>query len=186
MATIIDTTYFYEDISIAGVADAPAVQASVRRYIQKYEPEVLRALLGYALYESLVDNDAPERMVHLVEGTTYTSAQGVPTRWRGLKEEVATGVYRSLIAQYVYYQYTYYNATITTGVGEKRIRTENAVDASPELKLVRAWNNMVAWNCELVTYLLAHEADYPEFALHYRHHQRDMQHLLTYKNRFGL
>jgi hypothetical protein len=185
MATLIDTTYFYEDLSIAQLTEA-GVQASVTRYIKKYEPELLHQLLGYALYQSLLGDDATARMTDLIEGKAYTNRYGVATRWRGLKEEVDTRLYRSLIACYVYYWYTFYNATVTTGTGEKRLRTENALDADPSVKLVKAWNTMADWACELVAFLEAHADTYPEFRAHWAQNQRSVRHLLTYKNRYSL
>lgn len=73
----------------------------------------------------------------------------------------------SLIANYVYWHWMADQATVTTGTGEKVPAAANGVDASPARKMVRAWNQMVDWNNELIEYLLSNATDYPEFQDHY-------------------
>lgn len=70
----------------------------------------------------------------------------------------------SLIANYVYYWYQRNNHTQTATTGEVKPQNENAVIANPSLKLVKAWNDMSAWICELVDYLDAKKDDYTQWA----------------------
>lgn len=71
---------------------------------------------------------------------------------------------KSLIANYVYYWYQRNNHTQTATTGENKAVNENSTAASPALKMVRAWNEMSAWICELVDYLNAKKDDYTEWA----------------------
>lgn len=71
---------------------------------------------------------------------------------------------KSLIANYVYYWYQRNNHTQTATTGENKAVNENSTIASPALKLVRAWNEMSAWICDLVDYLNARKDDYTEWA----------------------
>lgn len=73
---------------------------------------------------------------------------------------------RSLIANYVYYWYIRNNHTQTATTGETKAANENSTMASPALKMVRAWNEMSIWICELVDYLDAKKDDYTEWADH--------------------
>jgi hypothetical protein len=70
----------------------------------------------------------------------------------------------SLIANYVYYWYQRNNHTQTATTGEVKPQNENAVIANPSLKLVKAWNDMSKWICELVDYLNANKDNYTEWA----------------------
>lgn len=73
---------------------------------------------------------------------------------------------KSLIANYVYYWYIRNNHTQTATTGETKAVNENSTIANPALKLVRAWNEMSLWICELVDYLDAKKDDYTEWADH--------------------
>lgn len=73
---------------------------------------------------------------------------------------------KSLIANYVYYWYIRNNHTQTATTGETKAANENSTMASPALKMVRAWNEMSKWICELVDYLDAKKDDYTEWADH--------------------
>lgn len=73
---------------------------------------------------------------------------------------------KSLIANYVYYWYIRNNHTQTATTGETKAANENSTMVSPALKMVRAWNEMSAWICDLVDYLDAKKDDYTEWADH--------------------
>jgi hypothetical protein len=70
---------------------------------------------------------------------------------------------KSLIANYIYYWYQRNNHTQSATTGEVKPANENAVITSPALKLVRAWNEMSSWVCDLVDYLNAKKDDYTEW-----------------------
>lgn len=70
----------------------------------------------------------------------------------------------SPIANYVYYWYMRNNHTQTASTGETKGKHENAEMASMAVKLVRAWNEMSVWICELVDYLDAKKDIYTDWA----------------------
>lgn len=187
MANLIDTSFFYGDLSIAQITDA-AVANTVTRVINEREPELLLALFGYELYKNYqagIIANTP-KYIDIRDGKEYTNRAGRLTKWRGLKETVVApvigppavaGQYRSLIANYVYYWHMRNNATASTGTGEKTAKAQNATDASPRQKMASAWNQMVQWNCKLVEFLLSNQSDYPEFLNHYS--CRELDNLLT-------
>lgn len=71
---------------------------------------------------------------------------------------------KSLIANYVYHWYICNNHTQTATTGENKAVNENSIIANPSLKLVRAWNEMSLWICELVNYLNVKKDDYTDWA----------------------
>lgn len=70
----------------------------------------------------------------------------------------------SLIANYVYYWYQRNNHTQTATTGENKAANENSLIANPALKMVRAWNEMSEWICDLVYYLNSKKDDYTQWA----------------------
>jgi hypothetical protein len=71
---------------------------------------------------------------------------------------------QSLISNYVYYWYMRNNYTQTSTMSEVKATNENSTIANPSLKMVRAWNDMSEWICELVNYLNARKDDYTQWA----------------------
>ena len=88
------------------------------------------------------------------------------TKWKGLKFTEGTTP-RSLIANYVYWHWLQDQASETTGTGEKVAANQNAVNASPAVKMVRAWNEMVDMINEMVEFFMSNQETYPEFVLHF-------------------
>lgn len=77
----------------------------------------------------------------------------------------STGTNKSSpIANYVYYWYMRNSHTQTASTGETKGKHENADYASVATKLVRAWNDMSHWVCELSDYLDARKDVYTEWA----------------------
>jgi hypothetical protein len=70
---------------------------------------------------------------------------------------------KSLIANYVYYWYQRNNWTQAATTGENKAVNENSTATTPALKMVRAWNEMSSWICELVNYLDEKKDDYTEW-----------------------
>ena len=90
---------------------------------------------------------------------------------------------KSLIANYVYYQWQQDQVTQTVGLGEAATKAENATMVSPANKMLRAWNEMVNWIKEMVCFMEANLDDYPEW-------QEQNYHCLWqkfwYNNQFGI
>lgn len=71
---------------------------------------------------------------------------------------------RSIIADFVYYWYVRDVVTFQTPVGETSALTQNSAVANPNIKMSRAWNEMVEGVRELVFFLRSNYEVYPEFA----------------------
>lgn len=77
----------------------------------------------------------------------------------------STGVNKkSPIANYIYYWYIRNNHSQTATMGEVKTKNENADNYSPATKMVRAWNEMSKWICELIEYLNASSTTYAEWS----------------------
>lgn len=167
----IDTTYFYGPLSIAQLSQA-AVRSTVQAFINEYEAQLLHQLLGpelYLAYKSGITG-AVQKYIDIRDGKEYTNKAGQQVKWCGLAFTEGTAPYEtklSLIANYVYFHYRADNATQTTGTGEKNAEAKNATEASPRRKMVKAWNQMVEWNEQLVEFLIANDTIYPEFLSYY-------------------
>ena len=167
MAALIDISFFFGNLSIAQKSDS-AVSSSVLWFIEELEPKLLTDLLGYEfkkLYDAGITADT-QKYKDIRDGKEYQNRSGILTKWRGLKFTDGSAK-KSLIANYVYWHYLENEATITTGTGEKIADNQNAINATAAQKMVRAWNEMVDWNKELIEFLLTKQTDYPEFINHY-------------------
>jgi len=186
----IDNTYFYGELVLSQVSGA-AGAAALQLIIDSREEELLTKLLGYSLYKAYTDalalevDDTPgpevlleERFRDLRDGKEYTNSSDVLVKWPGLRFTVGTSK-KSLIANYVYWHYVRDNHTFTTGSGEKK--SPLAINALPEAKLVRAWNQMVEWNLKLYEFLDDHADDFPETDFTVFH-----QYLFTKQNTLNL
>lgn len=168
MATI-DATYFFAENLIAQKSD---VSGSLLMFMEEYEEKLLTDLLGYQLYKAYKTGIAvlptPDaKWTALLNGLEYTNRSSILTKWKGLKFTDGTTAKKSLIANYVYWHWMQNETTISTGTGEKVADNQNAINASAKNKMIRAWNQMVCWNLELIEFLLTKESDYPEFINHY-------------------
>lgn len=162
MANIIDTSFFFGELNIAQVSES-TVASAFQWFIDEKEPEVLTNLFGYELYKNfLAGVGSVQKYTVIRDGVEYTNSAGQLTKWKGLKFTMGTAK-KSLIANYVYCKYMSDQASITTGTGVKVAKAQNAVDASEVPKIVKAWNQMAEWNCDLVGYLVLKQEDYPEF-----------------------
>ena len=166
---LIDRTYFVGELNIPNTAQA-AISSQVDLFIEKYEEKFLRDVLGYTLNKAFqVGLQQPvidSKWTDLAYGVEYTALGGKVTYWRGLIDAISGNVSFDVspIANYVYYWYQRNNHTQTATTGENKAVNENSTTASPSLKLVRAWNEMSIWICELVDYLNAKKDDYTEWA----------------------
>jgi len=137
--SLIDTSYFIKDVNIP-VGD----NSNLGNDITKFEPEILKQLLGYELWK-LVDaynaSTSPQRIKDLVEGKEYTvsyNSRDQLIKWNGLKNSNKI----SLIAYYVYFMWQTINTTTTSNVGVVGSVSENSIVVSPAQKMGSAWHNM--------------------------------------------
>jgi len=86
---LIDRSYFIGELNIAGSDRAP-VQEVIDWFIAKYEPELLRRLLGVNLYNAFItglqESSPDARWTDLLNGKEYTYG-GITKRWRGIISE---------------------------------------------------------------------------------------------------
>lgn len=162
MATV-DKTYFFGELVLSGV-QSTAGEAALNLIIDSRERELLLKLFGYELYKNYIAGIAAgspaQKWLDLRDGKEYTNGSGVLDKWPGLRFTIGTSK-QSLIANYVYWHYVRDNHTFTTGSGEKK--SPLAINAFPDAKIVRAWNQMVDWNYQLHDFLTVNIADYPEY-----------------------
>lgn len=161
MATI-DTSYFYGERSIAGISQAETA-AALAIFIDGKEDELMTRLMGYNLYKLYKAGITASTQIYkdIRDGKEYTNSLGIADKWVGLAFTVGTSK-RSLIANYVYWHYVRDNHTFTTGSGEKK--TDLAINVSPDVKLISAWNEMVNWIYALHDFLTVSISTYPDYA----------------------
>jgi hypothetical protein len=179
MATI-DASYFFGDLLVAQKSEQ-SVANSLGWFIDEYEPRLLTDLFGYELYKNynagLAADPPAQKWLDIRDGKEYTNRCGIVSKWKGLKF-LDGSAKKSPIANFVYYHWLKDKASDTTASGEKTTANQNSIDASPGIKMVRAWNQMVEWNCELVEFLLSNQDVYPEFL---SFHGRPCPNYLLYK-----
>jgi hypothetical protein len=149
-AKVLDKDYFYGPLTIAQVTEE-AVERNLLTFIFMYEVPFLKLLLGedfYALYKAGTEAGSPEAKWTALENELY---------------QVSGTLKLSPAANYVYWFYMRNQVTETTGTGEKIISTEGSISVSSAQKVKLAWNNMVTRNRNIVAWIKANIADYPEF-----------------------
>lgn len=184
----IDASYFFAELSIAQKSDNVN---GILMFINEHEEKLLTDLMGYELYKAykvgIAAGSPDAKWTAIRDGLEYTNRSNYLTKWRGLAFTDGTGsgqAKKSLIANYVYWYWMQDNATVSTANGEKGAKINAiAADLTPVNKQVRAWNQMVDWNCELVEFLLTKVDDYPEFQNYFG---RIPFNLLKKTNAFGI
>lgn len=182
---IIDHSYFIGEISIPNISKVD-VQDRMNAFIDKYETELLTNLLGYEVYNSFkaggIDQVPTEqKWKDVLYGLDFTAWDGRTHHWYGFK---GTGNYpRSPIANYVYFHWMKDAVSQTSALGEVSNKSENASLMSPAPKMVRAWNEMIDWLRELVSYLDKNTNDFPGWT---RQNFWWLQRSFRYINEYGL
>jgi hypothetical protein len=161
---IIDYTYFVGKINLPQTGNTDGL-ALVNSFIEDYEPEYLKKVLGYELWKAFSEGiegsgEPDQRWQDLLEGKEFTYC-GKLMKWDGFENRP------SPISQYVYYQFIEAEAETTTLVGQASNKTENAYRVNPTTKLVQSWNDMVEANLMLWKFLRTNAADYPEWSISY-------------------
>lgn len=158
--SIINPSFFIRDINIPN-AEVNPTKETVELYIEKYERQCLRYLLGDILYKAYLDNPTDDRFKLIINGTNYLSVFGTATRWNGL---VVNGD-ESLIAYYVYYYYMKFESQKFTGLSTVVMKQDNAINVSPADKMLSAWNSCCREAVHLLDYIMTRFLIYPEFTV---------------------
>lgn len=134
--SLIDASYFNFEVN------TPVNKYNnLQDFINRFEPEILKKLLGLDLYRKVTDPEnaayATQEIIDLREGVDY-SVDGVLYRWNGLINEEKI----SLISYYVFYWFIRLNLSETSSNGEVQISLENASIANVSLKLQDIWDRL--------------------------------------------
>ena len=159
-------TDFFGDIAIAQV-EQNTVSTTVLQYIDKYEPEYLRYIMGEQLYAAYLLAPNTQEYIDIRDGVVYVGLDGLNYNWQGLKRGILL---------YVYYHYLRDTTTFTTGSGQKTVAYGNSESSVP--KQIRAWNEMVVINNSFYNYLITLPTQINLFD--------GMREIYTGKNSFGL
>lgn len=151
MTTILTVNSFVGEFLVPNLAGAgPAVAGNLtelNRFIAKYEPEYLKAILGTDLYAAF---------------KAGIEADTVEAKWATLKAKVDGSDEVSPITGYVYYHWARNRVTVTGALGELEPTAENAAIVVGE-KMMRAYNDSVRGGRSVYDWLVEHQDDYPEF-----------------------
>jgi hypothetical protein len=166
--SLIGSDYFKQDINIPSTN----VNSDIANVITRYEPEILKKVLGYELWDLIKDSPtSPDRLNDLINGVEYTVSynnRDQIIKWNGLKNTEKI----SLIAYYVYFMWQTNHASNTTNVGESASVTELSDRVSPAQKMGSAYSKMrqlVGYAGQdvlepsLYNFLKENETDYPEW-----------------------
>ncbi len=134
--SIIDKTYFRLE---AAIPDGE--YSIVTDMITRYEPEILRMVMGPTLYQLMKDNASDAIYTRITAAHDYTEEYDGATHtvyWNGL----ANTELISLIAYYVYFQWVKNRVTMTVYTGEIKPLSENSEQAPVSAKMSYAWRLM--------------------------------------------
>lgn len=150
MATLIDKTYFAKGLcAIANSNETDVVSrsiaANVQNYIDIYESEYLKMLLGDDLYDYVMAHPSEPRIVALIGKLKNTTTLQSP------------------IANYVFYRYMKLNQVIQTQSGDKENSQAGMITNVNASLYVAVWNQMVDWSIDLYDWLVENSTTYPEF-----------------------
>ena len=170
--SLIDYTYFVQNVNIP-VSSNTALSAPVTEAIARYEPEILKMLLGYKLYSEMMTAynasiaDPPTALPDIwddfINGAEFEfelNGNTITEYWIGLKNDSKI----SLIANYVYFNHRSNTDTKYSGIGEIKSKAENSKVISPRVKMVNALNNMLKMYGETDYYYVpVSNSDYRHF-----------------------
>lgn len=138
--TLIDQSYFWGELYVAQKSQQ-TVAEKIGMYINKYEPEFLKELLGETLY-----ND-------MIIGLAVTPTPD--PKWTTLRDKIINSTSKvSPIANYVWYWMKRRNVSQATGMGEIKPEGENGTIVSPSDQITRTWGEMVDLNFEFYNWVL--------------------------------
>lgn len=123
--SIITYTDFKGEQNIAGTENI-GTRENLQLFIDKYEREFLKELLGSVLYNQFVSGLAV--------------LPNPDPKWIALRDEFDL---KQMIVCYVYYWYIQNQTTLTASVGEVKPNNENSMAAQSWDKQVKSWNEMV-------------------------------------------
>lgn len=163
MASLINSTYFINEITIAQI-NQPSVLEAVDDMVAKYEGDFIADVLGYSFAKLMLANLTEARFVSIINGAEFTDVKtGYLKEWKGLANNTTK---HSPIANYIFYKYVRAKHEQQGGITTLRPKAENADVVTAEYTLIKAYNEMVESICVLLQYILANLDVYPEFDIY--------------------
>lgn len=150
MAYLINEAYFQRELFVPNADDQDrSAYQELQEFIDDKARLCLKEALGYTLFKDLdsnitngvLDGGAPQKWLDLVNGKEYTK-DGYTYYWEGLL--VQEGAFnKSLLANFVFYHWLYYNQSTMSGVGEVVLNAKNAININSTQRLTSVWNEFV-------------------------------------------
>lgn len=147
---LIDETYFQRELFVPNADDQDrSAYNDLQQFIDEKSRLLLKEVLGYSLFKDLddnitngvLDNNAPQKWKDLVNGKEYVK-NGYTYYWQGLL--ITEGAFKkSLLANFVFYHWLYYNQSTMSGVGEVVLNAKNAININSTQRLTSVWNDFV-------------------------------------------
>jgi hypothetical protein len=150
MATLIDKTYFLTGLT--GIPNSNAtgagacIGANIQAYIDIYEPEFLKKLLGDDLYDAYVLAPDEDRFVALIAQLRNATTKISP------------------IANYVYFILQQHSQIVPTDGGDKQTNQSGMSSASNMSRMCAVWNHMIELNEIFSEWMDENYTDYPEYS----------------------
>lgn len=157
--SLIDATYFIGELNIANTDEAAGL-AYLNIFIDKYESEYLKLLLGKTLYASFVAGLVPVPVDPPTDPATF---EPIAQKWIDLQNQllVISGTSKvSPIANFVYFYFIRRATYSNTGAGMTQPAYENATVIDSKIETSRAWNEMNKLSFEVYKFLKENVATY--------------------------
>jgi len=148
---LIDPTYFIKQYHIPNLNEMDSdVLSNLEQYIDKDARSVIKNALGYSLFKEfdtyVIDGYlsplAPQKWKDLVNGKEYLR-DGELVKWKGIA--YSEGLYKSsFLVPYIYHNWLNDNISQVTGVGEKVVSAQNAINVNSNQRSVGAWNDFLS------------------------------------------
>ena len=164
--SIVKNNFFKNELYIAhatptvsdGVKD---VDGKLKAFIDNYEIEALVKCLGIVLAteffenlnennEDMIKDNADVKWGYLLNGHTYTNADGDTKIWRGIRYssqslggKKSDDYDKSFLANYIYYFYQQNKHIVISDAGAVVPESANSERVIPSIKVVKAWNDFV-------------------------------------------
>jgi len=158
MANQIDNTYFIGDISLP----IDQVAGKITQCIKTYEPEILKAVLGFDLYKNyligLAENPILSKWTDLQNGKDF-QVDSIWYNWRGFLNTNK----ESIIAFYVWLKFVQTDGSYISGAGIKQTESENSTVDNTYRLLTINYNKMVDMINELDFFINSNLSDYENY-----------------------
>jgi len=140
-----DKSYFLGLLTVPQLGQV-AVLKNLNTFIERFEPEILQAALGYDLYRALMDaveeaaessaDPLLEKWDNLLNGCVFTTQMGIKKQWKGISNYTTK---HSITAPAIWAEWLRDQQVQITGIGAAVPESENATRQDPSQKIATAW-----------------------------------------------